>query len=310
MSQKRKVALINTYCNDNIKLDALREMIHEFKKLGVDIFVYSPLKLPRDVEDSCKFIFYTDENPILRYPIRGQNFWWRYSAKNVKKVKAERMTADYGWASLYQFKKLINFSLTYDYDIFYLAIYDVKIDDYLKDVIKNDTVNVIHPRQSLIDKNDSFTHSLHFTPFDRETLTKVEKYFDYDTYVNTPDRAAEDIAVRWEKDLGLPLMDNYVYDTIRVSNDLFNFSKDDRYKIYANNDKGRFMFTVWKPECIDKVIVNDVVFDSNIEDRYLHITDFNVEDIQTFKVICKDGEQDYDDIIKQKDEIFRISYEN
>ena len=25
-----------------------------------------------------------------------------------------------------------------------------------------------------------------------------------------------------------------------------------------------FMFTVWKPECIDKVIVNDVVFDSNI----------------------------------------------
>ena len=135
-----KIALINTYCDTEEKLDTLREMINEFKSLNVDIFVYSPLKLPEDIENICKFLFYTDENPILRYPVRGQNFWWRYRANNFRYVKLERMTSDYGWASLYQFKKLANFALTYEYDIFYLVIYDVKIDDYIKNVIKNNEV--------------------------------------------------------------------------------------------------------------------------------------------------------------------------
>ena len=226
-----KIALINTYCDSEEKLDTLREMINEFKSLNVDIFVYSPLKLPEDIENICKFLFYTDENPILRYPVRGQNFWWRYRANNFRYVKLERMTSDYGWASLYQFKKLANFALTYEYDIFYLVIYDVKIDDYIKNVIKNNEVNIIHSRKSLVDERDVFPHSLHFTPLDRETLIKVEKYFDYDKYINTPDKAAEDIAILWEKELGLAVSEKFIYDKIKVSTDLYNFSKDVRYKL-------------------------------------------------------------------------------
>ena len=223
-----KIALINTYCDSEEKLNTLREMINEFKSLNVDIFVYSPLKLPEDIENICKFLFYTDENPILRYPVRGQNFWWRYRANNFRYVKLERMTADYGWASLYQFKKLANFALTYEYDIFYLVIYDVKIDDYIKNVIKNNEVNIIHSRKSLVDERDVFPHALHFTPLDRETLIKVEKYFDYDKYINTPDKAAEDIAILWEKELGLAVSEKFIYDKIKVSTDLYNFSKDVR----------------------------------------------------------------------------------
>lgn len=304
-----KIALINTYCDSEEKLDTLREMINEFKSLNVDIFVYSPLKLPEDIENICKFLFYTDENPILRYPVRGQNFWWRYRANNFRYVKLERMTADYGWASLYQFKKLANFALTYEYDIFYLVIYDVKIDDYIKNVIKNNEVNIIHSRKSLVDERDVFPHSLHFTPLDRETLIKVEKYFDYDKYINTPDKAAEDIAILWEKELGLAVSEKFIYDKIKVSTDLYNFSKDVRYKLYANNDKGEFKFIFRTTKDVNKIIVNDKVFEENIEDNFLHLTGYNVKEIETFKVITKDGEQDYTDLIKQNDEIFKISYE-
>lgn len=304
-----KIALINTYCDSEEKLDTLREMINEFKSLNVDIFVYSPLKLPEDIENICKFLFYTDENPILRYPVRGQNFWWRYRANNFRYVKLERMTADYGWASLYQFKKLANFALTYEYDIFYLVIYDVKIDDYIKNVIKNNEVNIIHSRKSLVDERDVFPHALHFTPLDRETLIKVEKYFDYDKYINTPDKAAEDIAILWEKELGLAVSEKFIYDKIKVSTDLYNFSKDVRYKLYANNDKGEFKFIFRTTKDVNKIIVNDKVFEENIEDNFLHLTGYNVKEIETFKVITKDGEQDYTDLIKQNDEIFKISYE-
>lgn len=304
-----KIALINTYCDSEEKLDTLREMINEFKSLNVDIFVYSPLKLPEDIENICKFLFYTDENPILRYPVRGQNFWWRYRANNFRYVKLERMTSDYGWASLYQFKKLANFALTYEYDIFYLVIYDVKIDDYIKNVIKNNEVNIIHSRKSLVDERDVFPHSLHFTPLDRETLIKVEKYFDYDKYINTPDKAAEDIAILWEKELGLAVSEKFIYDKIKVSTDLYNFSKDVRYKLYANNDKGEFKFIFRTTKDVNKIIVNDKVFEENIEDNFLHLTGYNVKEIETFKVITKDGEQDYTDLIKQNDEIFKISYE-
>lgn len=304
-----KIALINTYCDTEEKLDTLREMINEFKSLNVDIFVYSPLKLPEDIENICKFLFYTDENPILRYPVRGQNFWWRYRANNFRYVKLERMTSDYGWASLYQFKKLANFALTYEYDIFYLVIYDVKIDDYIKNVIKNNEVNIIHSRKSLVDERDVFPHSLHFTPLDRETLIKVEKYFDYDKYINTPDKAAEDIAILWEKELGLAVSEKFIYDKIKVSTDLYNFSKDVRYKLYANNDKGEFKFIFRTTKDVNKIIVNDKVFEENIEDNFLHLTGYNVKEIETFKVITKDGEQDYTDLIKQNDEIFKISYE-
>ena len=304
-----KIALINTYCNTEEKLDTLREMINEFKSLNVDIFVYSPLKLPEDIENICKFLFYTDENPVLRYPVRGQNFWWRYRANNFRYVKLERMTSDYGWASLYQFKKLANFALTYEYDIFYLVIYDVKIDDYIKNVIKNNEVNIIHSRKSLVDERDVFPHALHFTPLDRETLIKVEKYFDYDKYINTPDKAAEDIAILWEKELGLAVSEKFIYDKIKVSTDLYNFSKDVRYKLYANNDKGEFKFIFRTTKDVNKIIVNDKVFEENIEDNFLHLTGYNVKEIETFKVITKDGEQDYTDLIKQNDEIFKISYE-
>jgi len=304
-----KVALINTYCNSIEKLNALREMINTFKSLNVDIFVYSPIKLPEDIENECKFLFYTKENPILTYPLRGQNFWWEYEIKNMKKVKMERMTADYGWASLYQFKKLINFSLTYNYDIFYLAIYDVKMDEYIKDLIISNEVNMIHPRQSLTDKNDFFSHSLHFTPFDRDMLKKIETYFDYEDYINTPDKAAEDLAVRWESELGLKLMEKPVYDTIRVSNDLYNISNNKKYKLYANNNNDTFKFIFRRPVGVNKVEVNNMSYENNLEDNFLHVTDFKVSEIGSFKVFLDDSIDDYTDMIKQNDEIFRISYE-
>ena len=104
-------------------------------------------------------------------------------------------------------------------------------------------------------------------------------------------------------------MEKPVYDTIRVSNDLYNISNNKKYKLYANNNNDTFKFIFRRPVGVNKVEVNDMSYENNLEDNFLHITDFKVSEIESFKVFSTDSIDDYTDVIKQNDEIFRISYE-
>lgn len=290
-----KLALISTYCNDENKLNALRNTIQEYKNLGVDIFVYSPIKLPTDIEKECKFLFYTDENPILKYPIRGQLYWW------VKEnLKFTRGTSDYGWASNYQLKKLINIASTYDYDIYYLTIYDLDFDDNVRSLIKNDVVNVVSPSVR------GWDYSLYFTPFDKQTMIKAEKFFDYTKYVSDASIIAEHAAKEWVEELGLTLQEKAINDTIAAPTNMFNLSLSDNYELFIHNKNGEFKFIFGKPKGGIKVLVNDKLITTNIEHHFLHSTGFNVKEINKFKVISEDGIHDYTHLVNQSNDSFEI----
>lgn len=291
-----KLALISTYCNDENKLNALRNTIQEYKNLGVDIFVYSPIKLPTDIEKECKFLFYTDENPVLEYPIRGQLYWW---AKG--NLKFTKKTSDYGWASNYQLKKLINIASTYDYDIYYLTIYDLDFDDNVRSLIKNNVVNVVSP------STRGWDYSLYFTPFDKQTMAKAEKFFDYSKYVSDSSICAEYTAKEWVEELGLTLQEKAINDTISETRDMFNLSFSDNYKLFIHNKSGEFKFIFGKPRGVIKVLVNDKLITTNIKHHFLHSTGFNVEEVSKFKIISEDGVHDYTHLVKQTSEIFKIT---
>lgn len=298
--KNKKLALISTYCNNDEKLDALRNTIQEYKKLDVDIFVYSPIKLPQDIEIGCKFLFYTDENPILTFPTRGHVHWKDYRLKNSNKLKFLVMSPDYGWASNYQLKKLINLGSTYDYDIYYLTIYDLEFDSNVKSIIRNNIINIINPNTR------GFTHTLHFTPFDRDTMIKAEKFFDYLKYINNPNRVAEHVAVQWVEDLGMKLQKTPVTDTIMNNNDLFNLSTNERYKFFTNNDGGdvKLVFTEIKDDI--KLKINDYIIDSELKIDYLYNTNIKLNDLKNFTIYNDSYTDEYIDVIKQQNEKYTI----
>ena len=72
----------------------------------------------------------TKENPVT--PITEKCYiHWKTIFIDGFEYKLERFFPDYGWADLYQRKKLSEIALLYNYDVFYHVIYDTKFDDNL-----------------------------------------------------------------------------------------------------------------------------------------------------------------------------------
>ncbi len=288
-----KLALISTYCNNEDKLNALRNTIQEYKNLGVDIFVYSPIKLPTDVEEECKFLFYTDENPILELPIRGHYFWKTYKPKNVEFIKLSITKPDYGWASNYQLKKLINIASTYDYDIYYLTIYDLDFDDNIKSLIKNNIVNVVSPSAR------GWDYSLYFTPFDKQTMIQAEKFIDYSKYISDSNTCAEYVAKEWVEELGLTLQEKGVNDTINETENMFNLSTNKEYEFFINNNEENLKIIFFKTKDSLKLQINDEVI-KKIKENYLYNIDTKIDKIDKLLIYDDNYINDYTNIVKQK----------
>ena len=59
----KKLALINTYCNNWERLNLLHNNIIRLKELGIDSLVYSPLPLPKEITELADFTIISKENP-------------------------------------------------------------------------------------------------------------------------------------------------------------------------------------------------------------------------------------------------------
>ena len=97
----KKIALIGSFCHKKEQLDRLRITIKEWKKLGVDTMVLSPLHLPQDIIELCDYYYYTKDNPLLHWPQRCSLFSF-----GVHNITFNKSLPDYGWAILFQMKKL------------------------------------------------------------------------------------------------------------------------------------------------------------------------------------------------------------
>jgi len=130
----KKLALINTYCNNWERLNLLHNNITKLKELGIDSLVYSPLPLPKEITEIADFTIISKENPVLKWPERAMTRWQTFNPYKEKLVAA---VPDYGWASLYQYKKLFEYAITLDYDHFYPMIYDIIIDESIINTLQN-----------------------------------------------------------------------------------------------------------------------------------------------------------------------------
>ena len=218
--EKTKIVLISSYCDTKEKIDVLINTIKSVKSYNLDVMVNSPLPLPSDVINMCDFYVQTKENPLLYWPEKSVMSWVRNTDKD-KEIVIKRALIDYGWAALYQTKKLSEYALTYDYDRYYHIIYDTEIDDTVVSTFLSDKKCNFYPFHE-------HKVSLHLIALDRENLLKFSNLITFDSYLKFN-----------------CIVENWLYDTLIKSNmdykielekieDLILFHKDDNLFDYSD----------------------------------------------------------------------------
>lgn len=292
----KKIALISSYCDSIEKLEILNTNIRILKNLEIDTFVISPIKIDVDSD----YLFITKENPVLRWPERSIAIWNRkpYQDKFIKKVT---YTDDYGWASLYQIKKIMDFAVTYDYDIFYFLIYDLNIDEKIIDDIKSNIKNITYPRKNF-NNNSQYPASLHFSIFDKEKLKIMSELICKETYLKSG--FAENFIDKCASAMGMSYSTNLVTDLICVTEPekIFNQSKSKNYGLFFNKDENTtFKLFLFDFKETISVQINEKVYEITQDDSFLD-TELKYDEIQ--KIIIQshweiiDYTDHYNNIVK------------
>lgn len=246
MKKNKKIALISTFCDTEEKQKILKENIIKIKNIGIDVIAISPIPIPQNIVDLCDYFFYTKENPLLEWPIRMYTHWYELKLPNGQITTLQRGLADYGWAGLYQVKKLSEIALSFDYDIFYHMIYDLLIDDVVEKELLNDETNIIHPRRDPHNPETLWETTLHFMVFDRPMMEKIVKEITLDEYLST-NGVAEGEVLKWKNKFEIPTSNHPVKDQIFYweDYDFFDYSPYPYFKFFiSKNEK----MNVWLGE--------------------------------------------------------------
>ncbi len=240
----KKVALISTFCDTKEKKDVLRETVQRVKDQGIDVMAIGPreIHIPNDIIELCDFFFYTKENPLLKWPYRAYTHWFEFQTPRGV-TTMHRGLADYGWAALYQAKKLSQIALTFDYDIFYHMIYDLEIDEVVQEELKKFNVNIIHPRRDPHHPETLWEATLHFMVFDRKTMIDVEREITLENYQET-NGVAEGEVVKWKSKFPIQTSEHPVKDRIFYweNYDFFDYSPHSDFKMFFSKNENT---SVW-----------------------------------------------------------------
>ena len=218
--QGKRIVLISSYCDTKEKIDILINTIKTIKSYNLDVMVNSPLPLPSDVINMCDFYVQTKENTLLYWPQKSVMSWVRNTDKD-KEIVIKRALIDYGWAALYQTKKLSEYALTYDYDRYYHIIYDTEIDDTVVSTFLSDKKCNFYPFHE-------HKVSLHLIALDRENLLKFSNLITFDSYLKF-----NCIVENWLYDTLIKSNMNYKIELEKID-DLILFHKDENLFDYSD----------------------------------------------------------------------------
>lgn len=294
----KKIALISSYCDTQEKLDVLNSNIKVLKSLGLDVFVISPIPIQIEVD----FLFITKENPILTH-LHKRISWWAKHSYQEKTLKLIRHFPDYGWASLYQIKKIMEFASTLDYDNFYLMIYDLIINDSIQNKIISDDVNITFPRRDFVNKNQIYPSSFHFSIFDKSKLIEISNKIDFHDY-SSNDGFAEDFIEKWTNDLSMKKDEIVVEDSINNTpyKNYLNYSTSENFNLFFSKEPD-CKLQVFIYNCFKPIILKIDDFEYYIDDEKFFIETELYEPKNIFRVST--GEHDYNFL-----EIYRDTLNN
>lgn len=317
----KKIVLIGSYCDTQEKIDILYDNIKILKGMGLDTLVISPITLPKEIIEVSDFVFFTKENPLLNWPVRGFTFWQtHYSSEGW--MTMHRNVAEYGWAGLYQVKKMSQIALSYDYDLFYHIIYDLEIDQYVIDTIESNKPNLIHPRINPNKDDDWWDATLHFMVFDREKMSKIVDVIVLEDYLKW-DGVAEGQALRWSQLFDIEISKTPVRDKVYYWGDrgFFNYSMNPKYKLFISKNTKTTCWVNDGDEKVEKPVSSNLrfyVYDILENQKFTFILDgvshekvitnnkiieFDLDsnNVKSIVVVDNNGEHDYSTIYREID---------
>lgn len=256
----KKIVLVSTFCNNEEKQNVLKETVLKIKEIGLDIMVISPNFIPirQDIVELCDFFFYTKENPLLKWPVRQYTHWYEMPITDNRITTLHRGFNDYGWAALYQTKKLTQFALTFDYDVFHHIIYDLEFDDEVINEFLSDEVNLIHARRNPNHPEEIWETTLHFMTFNREMMELIEKEITLENYLGG-NGVAEGEVLKWRDKFNLKTSSKIVKDRIFYweNFDFFNYSPFPDFKMFLSKNEP---ITIWLGESpvYDTILPNNL----------------------------------------------------
>lgn len=309
---KKKIALVSTYCDNQEKKDVFLNLVKKVKSCGVDVIAISPLPLDKEHIEACDFIYFTKENPILTWPVRLFTFWKELQLPDGRISTMQRGVGDYSWAALYHVKKLTQIAMDYDYDIFYHMIYDLDIDDVVEKALKDFEGNIVYPRRDPHHPETLWETTLHFMSFDKDLMKKIEKEISLEEYLST-NGVAEGEVLKWRNKFNIDSSEHPVKDLIFYwkGHDFFDYSPVKDFKMFlSKNDemtiwlgespiyssilpkKFRITFYDFSGDLNLTVIINELEFDIN--PKPFEFEEFEIESQKIQELKIKYNNQLYD----------------
>ena len=292
----KKVALFSTYCDTEEKQNILLKNIKKVKSLGLDVFVLTLLPLSEDIHREANFIIYTKENPVPPIEIKSICSWRNFQDGS----RIISFFYDYGYASLLQLKRLIDFSSAIGYDHYFTMIYDIIITPEIENVIKEG-------RNCSFFKNPKVHNEMGgiLTAFNHENAKKFSSLLNEDSYYRNGSDIAEAWMMRVNDVIGGKLENIYAADSIDFSRDLMETNhspfKEFGLFIIKENYTGIFFYDLSSPiELIietnlgEKLIIIDSPRLLKLSDKKDEIKYINI----TYKGVEKNLSRYFDKIIK------------
>lgn len=286
-----RVVLINSFCDSEKKINVLENNIKKIKSHNLDVILLSPISLPKDIINLCDVFIQTKENPITKWPEKTM-FEYRGFCMDNKMYEFHLGKPDYGWASLYQIKKLSQIGLTYDYEYYFHIIYDTVIDDFLLNSFLTEERCLLFP------SNKGFSVGGFFMGFSKKTLKLFESLITKELYYKNHD-VAETLLSNISKVLPCKIENYtttdeiYYYDNI----DLFNYSEFDDFNVFIHkrtesDDTAKLFFYNMTKNIILKIEVNGIPILKQISNH--EILDLNIhhDDVYDLKLVYNNISQD------------------
>lgn len=241
----RKVILISSHCEDEEKVNVLEKNLIKLNKIGIDIILYSTVTLKEEITKLCTHYFYTKENPILSYPTKGIGTWRKFNI-NDEWITVTHVENDYGWAGAYQYKKLLEIAKVFQYDFFYLMIYDLILDEELINFFQENEKTLFFPSRHKGNQNH-WTVGSHLISLTLEDSNKFMDEINLDNYLSNLKYILEnfirDICIKnnWE------ISEKIIEDEINRYVDPFfrNQTKNGTVFYYVNDEINKKFFILF-----------------------------------------------------------------
>lgn len=297
----KKVALISTYCDTEEKISVLEKNMEIIKSYGIDLILISPISLPENIQKKSDYLFIMKDNPLLDWPTKAM-FYWRDLGLDNNQIRITKTCADYGWAGLYQVKKLSEIALSFDYEYFYHMIYDLKIDETVINGLLNEAEFNVYPSKR---DNTIWEVGLHFMVLNRKKIQELIPQITLSNYLSCRGGDAFVWLKKTKEIVDYKIMTEPVEDEIYLYEgfDFFNSSIVEGLKFFIEkNDEThetiKILFYDIKSLTNVKIYIDEEKYNYSFSENKLIDLGFNKFGIRKVTLSYNNSDYDITEIIK------------